>query len=87
MDEFGLVLLSPVWFYEVDFLKCSRSASQLSFMNLFLLLLLLFRVSAAKKKPANGVEWAPSALAIITCSKLFHPVDLKTSAQYKLYSR
>ena len=24
-----------VWFDEVDFLKCSRSASQLSFTNLF----------------------------------------------------
>ena len=37
MDEFGLVWLSLVWFDEVDFLKCSRSASQLSFTNLFLL--------------------------------------------------
>ena len=27
--------LSSVWFDEVDFLKCSRSASQLSFTNLF----------------------------------------------------
>ena len=35
MDEFGLVWLSSVGFYEVDFLKCSRSASQLSFTNLF----------------------------------------------------
>ena len=35
MDEFGLVWLSSVWFDEVDFLKCSRSASQLSFTNLF----------------------------------------------------
>ena len=35
MDEFGLVWLSSVWFDGVDFLKCSRSASQLSFMNLF----------------------------------------------------
>ena len=37
MDEFGLVWLSLVWFDEVDFLKCSRSASQLSFTNLLLL--------------------------------------------------
>ena len=36
MDEFGLVWMSSVWFDEVDFLKCSRSASQLSFTNLFL---------------------------------------------------
>ena len=36
MDEFGLVWLSLVWFDEVDFLKCSRSASQLSFTNLFI---------------------------------------------------
>ena len=36
MDEFGLVWLSSIWFDEVDFLKCSRSASQLSFTNLFL---------------------------------------------------
>ena len=36
MDEFGLVWLSSVWFDEVDLLKCSRSASQLSFTNLFL---------------------------------------------------
>ena len=35
MDEFGLVWLSLVWFDGVDFLKCSRSASQLSFTNLF----------------------------------------------------
>ena len=35
MDEFGLLWLSLVWFDEVDFLKCSRSASQLSFTNLF----------------------------------------------------
>ena len=35
MDEFGLVWLSSVWFDEVDFIKCSRSASQLSFTNLF----------------------------------------------------
>ena len=35
MDECGLVWLSSVWFDEVDFLKCSRSASQLSFTNLF----------------------------------------------------
>ena len=35
MDEFGLVWLSSVWFDEVDFLKCSCSASQLSFTNLF----------------------------------------------------
>ena len=35
MDEFGLVWLSLVWFDEVDFLKWSRSASQLSFTNLF----------------------------------------------------
>ena len=34
MDEFGLVWLSSVWFDEVDLLKCSRSASQLSFTNL-----------------------------------------------------
>ena len=34
MDEFGLVWLSSVWFEEVDLLKCSRSASQLSFTNL-----------------------------------------------------
>ena len=34
MDEFGLVWLSLVWFDEVDFLKSSRSASQLSFTNL-----------------------------------------------------
>ena len=34
MDEFGLVQLSSVWYDEVDFLKCSRSASQLSFTNL-----------------------------------------------------
>ena len=38
MDEFGLVWLSSVWFDEVDFLKCSRSASQLSFTNLFFLI-------------------------------------------------
>ena len=36
MDEFGLVWLSSIWFDEVDFLKCSRSASQLSFTSLFL---------------------------------------------------
>ena len=35
MDKFGLVWLSSVWFDEVNFLKCSRSASQLSFTNLF----------------------------------------------------
>ena len=35
MVEFGLVWLSSVWFDEVDFLKCSRLASQLSFTNLF----------------------------------------------------
>ena len=35
MVEFGLVWLSLVWFDEVDFLKCSRSASQLIFTNLF----------------------------------------------------
>ena len=35
IDEFSLVWLSLVWFHEVDFLKCSRSASQLSFTNLF----------------------------------------------------
>ena len=35
MDEFGLVWLSLVWFDGVDFLKYSRSASQLSFTNLF----------------------------------------------------
>ena len=35
MDEFGLVWLSSVWFDGVDFLKCSCSASQLSFTNLF----------------------------------------------------
>ena len=29
MDEFGLVRLNSVWFDEVDFLKCSCSASQL----------------------------------------------------------
>jgi len=29
-----VVWLSSVWFDEVDFLKCSRSASQLSFTNL-----------------------------------------------------
>ena len=34
VDEFGLVWLNSVWFDEVDFLKCSRSASQLSFTNL-----------------------------------------------------
>ena len=34
MDEFGLLWLSSVWFDEVDFLKCSRSASQLSFTKL-----------------------------------------------------
>ena len=37
MDVFGLVWLSSVRFDEVDFLKCSRSASQLSFTNLFLI--------------------------------------------------
>ena len=36
MEEFGLVWLSSVWLDEVDFLKCSRSASQLSFTNLLL---------------------------------------------------
>ena len=36
MDEFGLVWLSLVWFDEVDFLKCSHSASQLNLMNLFI---------------------------------------------------
>ena len=30
MNEFGLVWLSSVWFDEVDFLKCSLSASQLT---------------------------------------------------------
>ena len=35
MDEFGLLWLSSVWFDEVDFLKYSRSASQLSLTNLF----------------------------------------------------
>ena len=35
LDEFGLLWLSSVWFDKVDFLKCSRSASQLSFTNLF----------------------------------------------------
>ena len=35
MDEFGLVWLSLVWFDEVDFLKCPRSASQLSFTHFF----------------------------------------------------
>ena len=35
MDEFGLVWLSSIWFDGVDFLKYSRSASQLSFTNLF----------------------------------------------------
>ena len=34
MNIFSLVWLSLVWFDEVDFLKCSRSASQLSFTNL-----------------------------------------------------
>ena len=34
MDEFGLVWLSLVWFDEVDCIKCSRSACQLSFTNL-----------------------------------------------------
>ena len=34
VDEFSLVWLSSVWFDEVDFLKCSRSASQLSYTNL-----------------------------------------------------
>ena len=37
MDEFGLVWLSSVWFDEVDFLKCSRSASQLSFTDLLMI--------------------------------------------------
>ena len=37
VDEFGLVWLSSVWFDEVDILKCSRSASQLSFTNFFCL--------------------------------------------------
>ena len=41
MDEFGLVWLSSVWFDGVDFLKCSRSASQSSFTNLFILDLLI----------------------------------------------
>ena len=36
IDEFGLEWLSSVWFDEVDFLKCLRSASQLSFTNLFI---------------------------------------------------
>ena len=35
MDEFGLVWLSSVRFDGVDFLKYSRSASQLSFTNLY----------------------------------------------------
>ena len=30
--------MSLVWFDEVDFLKCSRSASQLSFTNLFIII-------------------------------------------------
>ena len=47
MDEFGLVQLSLVWFDEVDFPKCSRSASQLSFTNL------LFHVNHVGAEPCG----------------------------------
>ena len=51
MDEFGLVWLSLVWFDEVDFLKCSRSASQLSFTNLL-------------NMQAGSVDWTEAALNV-----------------------
>ena len=56
MDEFGLVWLSSVWFDEVDFLKCSSSASQLSFTNLFIFVC----ESPSKTNQTNSDETKPT---------------------------
>ena len=61
MDEFGLVWLSSVWFDEVDFLRCSRSASQLSFTNLFF-----------STCHFTGLQHSPSPLELLLPALLVH---------------
>ena len=69
--EFGLVWLSSIWFDEVDFLKCSRSASQLSFTNLLILKILVDNHCVLWKSPRPRCPW--DTLAWMLCRATWPP--------------